>query len=253
MLLAIDLGNTETHVGVWDGSTWCALWRRRSIFAGSDEFAEWLRAHIAESGIEASFGGVICASVVPTATDAIIQAATRVTECVPVRLSADSRLGMEIRYDPPQSLGADRLANALAARYRFTPPVLVVDIGTATTFEAVDRSGAFVGGAIMPGPAMAAAALAHGTAALPEAILKVPPRTIGQTTMHSLQSGIMLGHAAAVQGLATKLTVELGNDTTVIATGGLGEGFLPLCPILGGYYPTLTLDGLVLAFELLAV
>ena len=253
MLLAIDLGNTETHVGVWDGAAWRALWRRKTDAVGTaGEVEGWLVSRISESAFDDVFHGAVIASVVPAVSDVVTQAVTRVAACAPILLTADPKLGIEIRYDPPNSLGADRLANALAARAKFTAPVLVVDIGTATTFDAIDRVGAFVGGAIMPGPAMGAAALAAGTAALPEAVLELPPSAIGDTTMRCLQSGIILGHAAAVQGLATQLAGELGADTTVIATGGMGERFMALCPILSGYYPTLTLDGLVLAFGLIA-
>ena len=252
MLLAIDLGNTETQVGVWDGREWAGIWRRRTNAIGTvDEFVEWLEAQFAESSIAGVFNGAIVASVVPAATEAVIQAVAQVTECVPLQLTPDPRLGMKIQYDPPSSLGADRLANALAAKARFKLPVVVVDIGTATTFEAIDQSGAFVGGAIMPGPALSAAALAEGTAALPEANLDLPSSAIGSSTVHALQSGIILGQAAAIQGLATQMAAELGPGTTVVATGGQGERFLGLCPILEGHYPTLTLDGLVVAFALL--
>jgi len=253
MLLAIDLGNTETRVGVWDGDKWPAIWRRpTSATWTADELANWLEAHLNEGLPAVGFAGAVIASVVPDATVAMTQAVTQVTECIPLHLAPDPRLGLEIRYNPPNSLGADRLANALAAKHRFNPPVLVVDIGTATTFEAVDRSGAFLGGAIMPGPALSAAALATFTAMLPEAALDLPSSPIGNSPLHALQSGIMLGHAAAIQGLAVQMVARLGEHVKVIATGGFGERFVDLCPVLQGYYPTLTLDGLVVAHGLLA-
>jgi type III pantothenate kinase len=252
MLLAIDVGNSETKIGVWYSAAWLAVWRRpTNLLIEADELADWLRANLSDAGFVQKPDCAIIASVVPAVSDSVLEAVARVGGCVPIRFGPDPRLGIEIRYEPPSSLGADRLANALAARARFGAPVLVVDIGTATTFEAVDRSGAFVGGAIMPGPALSVAAMVRGTATLPEAPLVAPPGVIGHTTIQALQSGIMLGHADAIQGLATRMRLELGGDTAVISTGGMGESFLPLCPILQGHYPTLTLDGLVLGFGLL--
>src|ERR1017187_2624109 len=138
MLLAIDLGNSETRVGVWDGIAWLAIWRCPTTPSWTvNDVANWLKTQLAESLPEAAFAGAILASVVPAATAAMIQAVIQITECVPLRLAPNPALGMKIRYDPPNSLGADRLANALAAKAKFTLPVLVVDIGTATTFEAV--------------------------------------------------------------------------------------------------------------------
>ncbi|HLK13870.1 MAG TPA: type III pantothenate kinase [Fimbriimonadaceae bacterium] len=253
MLLAIDLGNSETTVGVWDGAEWRAVWRRETSIVGrSDTFDIWLRTNLAESQLATGVEGAILASVVPAQTEGVERAVRTVCGMPTVQLRHDPRLGMEIRYSPPDSLGADRLANALGARALLTMPALVVDVGTATTFEALDRGGAFVGGAIMPGPKLMAAALAHGTAALPEAAIELPAGPIGGSTLTGLQSGIVLGHAAAIQSLATSMVAELGADTTVVATGGFGERFLPLCPVLSRYLPTLTLDGLVVAFGLLS-
>lgn len=246
MLLAIDLGNSEIDVGVWDGQRWTAMLRRRTTeLVDGSEFGAWLADQLG-AGITAS----IVSSVVPSATDWVLHGVLDAYGLEARRLVADPKLKMEVCYDPPSSLGTDRLANALAAR-EIATPIVVVDVGTATTFEAVDASGNFVGGAIMPGPRLAAAALAKGTAALPEAAVDFPPDVLGDSTLHALQSGIMLGHAAAIQGLASQMSNRLGG-AKVIATGGLGEQFLSQCPILEGFYPTLTLDGLVTAHQLLS-
>ncbi|MHB8635353.1 MAG: type III pantothenate kinase [Fimbriimonadaceae bacterium] len=251
MLLAIDVGNTSTHVGVWDGRAWRGTWRRGTAGIEAEaEFAGWLSDRLTEAGVGEAVHRVVVGSVVRSVTETVVQASARVAESVPIQLADDSRLRMPLQYDPPSSLGADRLANALAARASCTLPVLVVDIGSATTFDAVDRSGAFVGGAIMPGPALSAAALTG--IGLPEITLDMPPGPIGNSTVRSLRCGVMLGHAAAIQGLATRIVAELGGDTTVVATGGLGEPFISVCPVLTAYHPTLTLDGLVVAHRLLS-
>jgi type III pantothenate kinase len=152
-----------------------------------------------------------------------------------------------VDYDPPRAVGADRVANALAALEKYKTPVVVVDFGTATTFDTIDREGVYVGGAILPGVGISSQALVHHTAKLPQIDLVPPQRAVGKNTVESLQSGIMLGYAGAIDALARRIDLELGGGTTVVSTGGLGGVFVELCETIQEHNETLTLDGLVIA------
>lgn len=248
MLLAIDAGNTQTVYGVWDGSSWLATWRRNTDGAETeDELAVWLRGLFELSGIPFSVDQAIAATVVP----AIQTSVTRLGEKwlgVPVKfLESGLQVGMEVDYEPKTAVGPDRIANALGALEKHKGPIIVVDFGTATTFDVVDEAGTYVGGAILPGIEVASSALVGRTSRLPRFELKAPEKAIGKTTVHSLQSGMMLGYAGAIDALATKIDAELGGGSTIIATGGLGPIFLELCSSIQSYDKTLTLDGLVVA------
>jgi type III pantothenate kinase len=165
----------------------------------------------------------------------------------PVFLRGGAAVGLQIDYDPPHAVGADRLANALAALAKFKPPIVVVDFGTATTFDTIDRNGVYVGGAILPGVMIASQALVGHTAKLPQIDLVAPATAIGKNTVHSLQSGVMLGYAGAIDALAGRIDEELGGGSTILSTGGLGQIFQGLCKCIGAHDETLTLDGLVIA------
>lgn len=248
MLLAIDAGNTQTVYGVWDGRSWLATWRRNTDGAETeDELAVWLRGLFELSGIPFSVDRVVAATVVP----AIQTSVTRLAEKwlgVPVSfLETGGQVGMKVDYEPPTAVGPDRIANALGALEKHKGPIIVVDFGTATTFDVVDASGTYVGGAILPGIEVASSALVGRTSRLPRFELKAPEKAIGKTTVHSLQSGMMLGYAGAIDALASKIDQELGGGSTIIATGGLGPIFLELCASIQSYDKTLTLDGLVVA------
>ena len=169
---------------------------------------------------------------------------------VPVKfLRTGSQVGLEVTYEPPTVVGADRIANALGALALAKPPLVVVDFGTATTFDTIDRTGAYIGGAILPGILVSSQALAQKTAKLPQIEFVAPERAIGRTTVESLQSGVMLGYAAAIDGLARKISSELEGEVTVFSTGGLGKLFVGLCESIQRYEPNLTLDGLRIAYE----
>jgi type III pantothenate kinase len=247
MLLAIDVGNTQTSFGLWDGA-W-QVWRRSTNpETTEDELGSWFLALAGRPEIEQ----VVYASVVPAFDRAIERFSARYLSRTPLKVTATLDLGLKILYEPPTSLGPDRLANALAALQRFAPPCLVIDVGTATTFDAVDASGAFVGGAILPGPVSAAQALVSRTAKLPQVEFSAPPSTIGRNTTHALQSGLVLAYAGGLETLAQRMVEELGPHTSVVATGGDGAIFAELCPTIQSYIPNLTLDGLRVAAELLA-
>lgn len=253
MLLAIDVGNTNTVLGVWSGDCWRAVWRRETDTEDTeDQLAVWLKGLFDLSGLPFHVEGAVVASVVPALNDAIARMGTKWLGVKPLFLTRGSQVGLDVRYDPPHAVGADRIANALAAVPRYGAPVIVVDFGTATTFDAVDSEGAYLGGAILPGPNVAASALHGRTSKLPMFELAAPERAIGRNTVEALQSGLILGYAGAIDALAGRIAAELGHDPAVVATGGLGALFADLCPTIGTYDPTLTLDGLVIAYERLA-
>jgi len=198
------------------------------------------------NGIAWGVEHAICASVVPAMDDVLDKLCERWLGVRLRFLRKGSDVGLEVTYEPPTAVGADRLANALGALQRYQAPIIVVDFGTATTFDAISSDGAYAGGAILPGVSISSQALFDRAAKLPQVEFRAPATALGKNTVHALQSGIMLGYAGAIDALAGKISEELGG-ATVIATGGLGSLFLGLCESIQEYEPTLTLEGLVIA------
>jgi type III pantothenate kinase len=249
MLWAIDVGNTHTVVGVHDGS-WRHVWRLDTHnYATEDELAAVLKSLCDLAGTKLRATGVVVASVVPRMDRALEAFAQTWLGCKPVFLRTGEQVGLNVDYSPPNAVGADRIANALGALLKTKPPLIVVDFGTATTFDTVNASGTYVGGAIMPGPEVSASSLASRTAKLPSIALEAPRTAIGKSVVGSLQSGLVLGYADAVDGLVRRIKQELGGDVRVIATGGLGHLFAGQCNEIESYDPHLTLDGLRIAWE----
>ena len=252
MLLAIDAGNTQTVYGVWDGKSWLATWRRNTDGAETeDELAVWLQGVFELSGIPFKVDRVVVATVVPAIQSSITRLAEKWLKAPCKFLESGEQVKLPVDYNPPSSVGPDRIANALAALKLHKPPIIVVDFGTATTFDVVNGDGVYAGGAILPGLEVSSAALVGRTSRLPRFELKAPQRAIGKTTVESLQSGLMLGYAGAIDKLASQIDSELAGECTIIATGGLGSVFLDLCETIQSYDKTLTLDGLVVASEFL--
>lgn len=250
MLLAIDIGNTHSVYGVWDGTRWLASWRRStSADDTEDQLAVWLKGMFDLAGIPFLATGVICASVVPVLAAPVLLLAREWLKVEPHFIKLGSDVGLNVDYQPASAVGADRIANALGAMDRYEAPIIVVDFGTATTFDCIDASGTYVGGAILPGVQVSAQALVGKTAKLPAIEFATPDKAIGKTTIESLQSGIMLGYAGAIDTLANRIKGELGGKAQVIATGGLGGQFFPMCETIDAYEPNLTLDGLRIAFQ----
>lgn len=251
MLLAIDVGNTHTVFGLWDGESWAAVWRHATDpQTTEDQLAGWLRSLYALSGFEWQVDEAICASVVPPVNESLERMCDRWLGVRLRYLRDGASVGLIVDYQPPNSVGADRLANAIGALELFEPPLVVVDFGTGTNFDAVDAHRRYVGGAIMPGVLVGSEALFKRAAKLPfvdTLNLEPPSHAIGKTTVQSLQSGIVLGYAAAIDGLVRKICEELGAPCSVVATGGLGSMFLGLCETIQAFEPTLTLDGLRVA------
>jgi len=249
MLLAIDAGNTETKVGLFDGPQLIGV-ARLPTARTPEPVCRTVAALLAGAGAgPRELDGVAIATVVPSATGPLAEAARLVAGAAPLFLGADLDLRMPVRYEPPASLGADRLANAVAARALHGAPVIVVDCGTATKIEAVDARGVYLGGAIAPGIRSAADALFRRAALLDEVPLEAPARAIGGSTREALQSGIVLGAAASIEGLVARFRDELGVQAPVVGTGGLLEIVAPACPVISEREPALTLHGIRLAWE----
>jgi len=250
MLLAIDVGNTNCVFGLWDGSAWAGVWRRNtSPNETEDQLAVWLKGVFDLTGHAFRVDGAICASVVPQMNASITMLCWRWLGIMPQYLTGGVSVGLEVTYEPPSAVGADRLANALGVLELGAPPAVVVDFGTATTFDTIDAKGRYIGGAILPGVAISSQALASHTSKLPQIEFKTPDRAIGRNTVESLQSGVMLGYAGAIDELARRIKEELGGKARIVSTGGLGKAFIPLCHEIESYHPNLTLDGLVIAYE----
>lgn len=248
MLLAIDVGNTHTVYGLRIEGEWRHVWRRATDpEATEDELAAWLYGLFRLSELNTRPDGVVCASVVPAMNAALVQLSRKWFGEEVYFLDGVSS-GLEIRYTPKTAVGADRLANALGALEKYEAPIVVVDFGTATTFDAISADRAYVGGAILPGVLVSAEALVRRTAKLPQIDLTAPEKAIGTTTVDSLQSGLVLGYAGAIDTLVRKISGELGG-ATVLATGGLSGMFMGLCETLNQHEPNLTLDGLALAWD----
>ncbi len=250
MLWAIDVGNTHTVVGVYADDRWRGIWRlSTNINRTEDELAATLRTLCAPLDLKFEASALIVASVVPGMNAAVSALAEKHLRVLPVFLKNGSDVGLEVRYDPPSAVGADRIANALGALAEERAPIVVVDFGTATTFDAIDESAAYAGGAILPGIVVSMDALSARTALLPRIPVEAPTIAIGRSTIGSLQSGVMFGYAGAIEALIQRFRAELGSHAAVISTGGLGYIFLDLCPSIDRYLPNLTLDGLRLAWE----
>jgi len=251
MLLCIDIGNTNIVLGLWDQGKWLANWRVRTIRDKMpDEYDILLKALLHGSGYEPqAISRVVIASVVPPLTPVFNELFARYLGTDPLVVGPGVRTGLRIRIDNPVELGADLVADAVAAYQRFHSACIIVDFGTATTFSAVSAAGDFLGVAIAPGLGVASDALVSRTAQLQRVALVPPPTAIGKNTIHSMQSGLVFGYIGLVEGMIRRIRAELGGTAQVIATGGLSSVLSPLTHELQTIDPWLTLDGLRLIAE----
>lgn len=247
-LLLIDVGNTQTVVGVDAGSE-AHTWRLATQASRtSDEYVMLLRSLLG-SHLD-GFDGTAISSVVPPATVALRNALVTLTGRQPVVVEPGIRTGMPLRVDNPREVGADRIVNALGAVARFGAPVITVDFGTATTVDLIGREGEYRGGAIAPGVTIAAEALVNATAALRRVDVAAPPRAVGRSTVEAIQSGLVFGYAGLVDGLIGRMLADPeSEDAPVVATGGLAETVIAHCGHPITLDPDLTLRGLRVAWE----
>ena len=246
MLLAIDIGNTNIHVGVYDSGTLIDEFRMKTdIDRTSDEYLSLFISLLSgKTQSEISIERCIIASVVPGLTSQLARMVGEHFQTDPLIVGPGLKTGLEIRLPDPGSVGADRIVNSVAAREKFGSPVLVVDFGTATTIDFVNSDGAYEGGVIAPGITLSIDALVAHTARLPQIEMEWPTSVIGKSTVAAMQSGAVIGYAEMVNGLLRRISEEQGGEMNTVATGGLGAFFLKQCPLIRSYEPQLTLDGL---------
>jgi type III pantothenate kinase len=251
MLLAVDVGNTETMVGVFQEEDLAWHWRISTApERTADELALIFGGLLQQHGLsfDRNVTGVVVSSVVPSATQALREMVRRYFRFPAVVVGPGVKTGVPVLTDNPKEVGADRVVNALAAYARFGGPAIVVDFGTATTFDVVSENGELLGASIAPGLQLSAQALYERTARLPRIELVPPPSAIGRNTVESMQSGLILGYAALVDGMVERISKELGTPT-VVATGGLAPVVIGECRTIDHHEPWLTLEGLRLVFE----
>lgn len=251
MILAVDIGNTQTVIGLFHADTLLSHWRvSTDPSLTADELRIKLVSLIAADGHQwTEVERFVIASVVPRLTAAWEEIAQAATDRPPMVVGPGLKTGMPIRYDNPHEVGADRIVNGVAAYEAHGGPVIIVDLGTATTLDVVDASGAYLGGAIAPGIETSAEALFSKAARLSTVDLEPPDKVIGTNTRESVQAGLMLGEAAMIDGLVRRAWRELGTETPVVATGGLAARMAPLCETVTHVDPDLTLKGLILVYN----
>ncbi len=250
-LIAVDVGNSDTVVGWFTGPTLEGFWRLTSGRQTADEVSVTLRALLGErmrSGGGARPGSVLC-SVVPMLTQPWSEALARLAGGPPVEVGVATVPELPIRYHDRSAVGADRIANAIAARGLYGTPAIVVDLGTATTFDCISRSGAYLGGVIAPGVATSAEELFRRAARLPRVELRRPERALGRTTEESLRAGVLWGAAGQVDALVRRLALEMKGTPHVIATGGWARTLAAECETINVVDEALTLKGMRLIWE----
>ena len=252
MLLAVDVGNTQTHIGIFSGQELIAEWRISTQHQlTTDELALIFQQFLSFKDLSFSrqVTGVVIASVVPSLTGALREMVTRYFFFDPVVIEPGVRTGMPVLTDNPREVGADRIVNAVAAYSMVDGPVVVIDFGTATTFDGVSAKGEYLGGAIAPGVQISANALWTVAAQIQKVELVMPKSVIGKSTTESVRSGVLMGASAMVDGMIERMQKELGGDAEAIATGGLAPLILEDCFAPIRHEPLLTLYGLRIIYD----
>ena len=252
MLLAIDIGNTNITLGVYQAEQLGPRWRLATDHERMpDEYGLQFLGLLSHHGFSpADLRGVSLASVVPPLTSKIGQACRHYLHQEPLVVDAGIKTGIRIRVENPRAVGADRVVDAVAVKYLYGGPACVIDFGTATTFDAISAAGDYLGGAIAPGITMGAEGLYQRTAKLPRVDVQRPPSVIGRNTTHAIQSGLFFGYVAMVEGMVQRFRARLGPDMKVLATGGLAEIIASETQVIDQIVPWLTLDGLRILWQL---
>ncbi|MBX3005351.1 MAG: type III pantothenate kinase [Anaerolineales bacterium] len=246
MLLAVDIGNTNVTLGLYDGDTLGPRWRVATNHSSMpDEYGLQFIGMFRHAGIPVEqLTGICLASVVPPLTGKIVEACRTYLQKDPLVVDAGVKTGVRVLYEDPRAVGADRIVDAAAVQHLYGGPACVVDFGTGTTFDAITANGEYLGGAIAPGIGIAAEALFSRAAKLSRVDLQRPPGPIGRNTTHAMQSGLLFGYVGLVEGLVARFRAELGPDMKVIGTGGLAEIIAKETDVIQFLAPWLTLDGL---------
>jgi len=252
MLLAFDIGNTNIVVGGFDGDKLIFEWRLKTDLERTvDEYSAILGSLLAQDlGRDVSFKAAIISSVVPPITSDIVRVIESTFKVTPIIVGPGVKTGLQIKTVDPSVVGADRVVNAVAVRSLYGTPALVIDFGTATSFDVVSEGGTYEGGIIAPGVKIAIDALVERTAKLPRIEIEWPDKVLGKTTVRAMQSGSVIGYACMVDGLVTRLEHEVGEFKFIVATGGIGRLFSEHCEKIHHFEPNLTLLGLRLLAEL---
>ena len=249
MLLAIDAGNTNIVFAVYDGDTVRAQWRAvTQVSRTADEYAVWLSQLLALEGLSfADLDAAIIATVVPAVLFDLRDLCRKYLKTEPLRIGDPALdIGPRPTVDRPESVGADRICNTVAAHDRYPGAVIVVDFGTATNFDIVSEAGAFDGSVIAPGANLSLEALHQAAALLPRVAIHRAQKVIGRDTVSSMQSGVYWGYVGLISGLIERIKIEYGKPMTVVATGGLAHLFRPDMPLIDHIDPDLTMRGLML-------
>jgi len=257
MLLAIDVGNTNIVLGVFEGPRLTQSWRLATLRERTADELGILVTHLfANTGVPLDrVSGIILSSVVPPLTRTMEEMAERYFGHTPLTVDPGTNTGMPVLYSPPSDVGADRVVNGVAAYEAYgratQSPVIVVDFGTATTFDAISGAGEYLGGVICPGIGISADALFQKAARLPRVDVRKPPAVIGDTTVTSMQSGLFFGYVSMVDGIVTRMRAELdrGKRSACIATGGMADIIASETTVIERVDPDLTLQGLRLIWE----
>lgn len=248
MLLAVNANNTNVKFAVYDGDTLKGDWRLHTSPARTaDEYMVWLTQLMGMVGLKpADIDGAIVATVVPPTLFNLKQLCKRYFHTVPVVVGEpEVTLGIKVLIDRPQEVGADRLANAVGGHLLYRQPLIVVDFGTATTFDVISAEGDYCGGVIAPGINLSLEALHGATAKLPRIAIERPANVIGRDTLSAMQSGIYWGYVSLIEGLAARIKEERGETMRVVATGGLAPLFFGAAPVLESVEPEITMRGLI--------
>jgi len=255
MLLAIDVGNTNIVFGVFDNATLVRSWRLLTLRERTaDEVGLLVIGLLGHERIDLTLiDGVVMASVVPPLTPIMRGMVKRYFGRDPLVVDPTTNAGMAILYERPSEVGADRIANAIAAYERYgrglDAPLIIADLGTATTFDAVTAKGEYLGGVICPGPQIAADALFQRAARLPRVDVRKPDQVVGRTTVGAIESGLFWGYVGMVEGLIRRMSDELGGNALCVATGGLADSIAPETALIRHVDVDLTLDGLRIVWQ----
>ncbi|HYC75692.1 type III pantothenate kinase [Brevundimonas sp.] len=247
MLLAIEQGNTNTMFAVHDGADWSAQWRTATDASRTaDEYAVWLSQLLTMRGLTiGQLDGCIISSVVPQSIFNLRNLSRRYLNVEPLVIGDNVDLGIAVRILKPSEAGADRLVNAIGAHLAYPGDLIIIDSGTATTFDVVAADGAFEGGVIAPGINLSLQALHEAAAMLPRIAIQRPDKVIGKDTVSNMQSGVFWGYVALIEGLVTRIKAEWGKPMTVIGTGGVASLFEGATDSIDRFDPDLTIRGLL--------
>jgi type III pantothenate kinase len=247
MLLAIEQGNTNTLFAVHDGANWVAQWRAATEASRTaDEYAVWLSQLMAMRGLDLkALDGCIISSVVPQSMFNLRNLSRRYLGAEPLVIGENATLGMEACILKPSEAGADRLVNAIGAHLKYPGDLIVIDSGTATTFDVIAADGAFEGGVIAPGVNLSLQALHEAAAMLPRIAIQKPERVIGKDTVSNMQAGVFWGYISLIEGLVARIKGEWGRPMTVIGTGGVASLFEGATDSIDHFDPDLTIRGLL--------